>query len=58
MKGKIIKKLPPTPGEYPVDEDQIRKVLVNMVLNANDALREGGEYGSKPAKEIGGQYYR
>ena len=42
MKGKIIKKLTPTP-EISVDADQIRKVLVNMVLNANDALRQGGE---------------
>ena len=42
MKGKIIKKLTPTP-EISVDPDQIRKVLTNMVLNADDALSQGGE---------------
>ena len=42
MKGKIIKKLTLTP-EISVDPDQIRKVLANMVLNANDALSQGGE---------------
>ena len=26
-----------------MDPDQIRKVLANMVLNANDALSQGGE---------------
>jgi putative PEP-CTERM system histidine kinase len=41
LKATLVQELEPTP-EVPLDPEQIQKVLLNLVLNANDASREGG----------------
>jgi putative PEP-CTERM system histidine kinase len=42
LKGRLVTDLRPLPPAE-LDAEQVHKVLVNLVLNANDSLREGGE---------------
>jgi putative PEP-CTERM system histidine kinase len=42
LKARVVQKFAPLP-EVPVDANEMRKVLVNLLLNANDALSAAGE---------------
>jgi putative PEP-CTERM system histidine kinase len=41
-KTSITRELHPLP-KAPLDPDQIQKVIINLILNANEALKNGGE---------------
>jgi putative PEP-CTERM system histidine kinase len=41
LRGEVVQELAATPP-VPMDPEQMQKVVLNLVLNANDALREGG----------------
>ena len=41
LKAEVVQELRPT-GPVVMDTEQMQKVVLNLVLNANDAVREGG----------------
>ena len=48
LDGHFRAQVTPELGEVPpvsLDAEQVQKVIVNLLLNANDAVAEGGEIG-------------
>ena len=46
LRGQVVPELAPTPP-VAMDPEQMQKVVLNLLLNANDAVREGGRIGVK-----------
>jgi len=42
LRARLVQDLQPLP-KIPLDLEEMQKVLINLVLNANDAIRENGE---------------
>jgi putative PEP-CTERM system histidine kinase len=42
LKATVMSRLQPVP-KVMIDPEQMKKVLVNLILNSNEAIREGGE---------------